>query len=344
MTTPARLVSPLSGRADAAIKRLRPDYSRAEIQRLFRAKEIKSNGRALKPGDDVTEGDIFEVPGELLAEQRSFARPNPELSVAIAHQDARLLVFNKPPGLPSHPLDHHDAHSALSAAIAIAPEIASASDQPREGGLLHRLDTDTGGALAFARDAATWAEGRALFSSEGGTDRAYLALVGEGAPFLEHVRCTVPIAHDSSDKRRMVVVHDDAKFRGQPKAALTIAKRLAASNDRALYFVRAKGGRRHQVRVHLADAGLPLLGDALYGGAPWSEGHHALWAVGLRFSGAPLLEAAASNRPASSAALAGGKWVTATPFGAFAHEMERLEAQSGWSGDWTSELERVLSD
>lgn len=319
--------APTSGRADAAIKRLRPDYSRSEIQRLFQAKAIQRNGRALKPGDDVTEGELLEVPADFLATDRAYAPPNTDLSIAIVHQDERLLVLNKPPGLPSHPLEHHDASSALSAAIAIAPEIASASDQPREGGLLHRLDTHTGGALAFAKDVPTWTEGRALFSRPGGTERAYLALVGGQAPARGPVRCRAPIAHDTSDKRRMVVVHGEGdKHRGDPKDAQTDATCLAHAGTIALYLVRAQGGRRHQVRVHLADAGLPLLGDTLYGGMAWTEEHHALWAVGLRFP---------------NAALAGGEWVVAPPFGAFADEVGRLSDASDWKGDWERALRSV---
>jgi 23S rRNA pseudouridine1911/1915/1917 synthase len=188
--------------------------------------------------------------------------------------------------MPCHPLREGETGTALELVGKEFPDILLASDNPREGGLVHRLDNDTSGVLVFARTRPSYVAWRTAFM-QGQVKRTYLAIV------VGHIQGTLvldwPIAHHAKNKKKMVVVRDKVAFRSHPKDALTEVKPLATGQGATLVEVQIKGGRRHQIRVHLAAAGFPLLGDQLYGGP---KAHHlkgqALHAYKLQSALAPL--------------------------------------------------------
>lgn len=291
-----------------------------------RAGRLRIGARRLAKGDALPGAGllVLEVPDEV-----SWLSPDPSLPCRLAFADEDVVVLDKAPGVPTHPLRAGEGGTAADAVSARYPEVALASADPREGGACHRLDTDTSGLLAFARRRDIWEELRADFAA-GRVGRAYLAWVhGAMRGVLDVV---APIVHDGRDPRRMVALtpaatsprvmassapHRSAsaaepgrRIRGQPREARTRAQAIGHAFDVTLLLVRAAGGRRHQVRVHLAHAGFPLVGDTLYGGRPVSApghgqaclgSHHLLHAVRLDLPRRPRLVA---PPPAAFCALA----------------------------------------
>ncbi|MBI5493744.1 MAG: RluA family pseudouridine synthase [Deltaproteobacteria bacterium] len=268
-------------RVDEAVASLL-GVSVAAVKRLCARELLLRRGVRLRKGERVCAGDVIT----LLAAPVDTSPP-PELGVLL--QQGPFVVVDKPAGLPSHRLHPSDPPAALDAVVARWPAAATAGPDPREGGLLHRLDVGTSGALAFALEPRAFEAGRAAFKG-GHARKLYLALV-HGA-VADRGEVDAPVAHDPGDPRRSVVVAEQgARHRGRPRQAVTRWRVLTRHGAEALVLVDGEGGRRHQVRVHLAHAGAPLWGDDLYGGPPWPVGgprlpSHALHAVWLGFTAA----------------------------------------------------------
>jgi len=161
----------------------------------------------------------------------------------------------KPPGMPSQPLRAGELGTAASGMVARFPECAAVADDPRDGGLVHRLDIGTSGVLVAARTRASWLRLRAAFG-KGEIEKSYLALV-EAAPISRG--CDEPLTQRG---RRVVVDHAD----GLEASTTWVVER--ALGEHRLLRCHATTGRMHQIRVHLATCGAPIVGDVLYGGHP----------------------------------------------------------------------------
>jgi 23S rRNA pseudouridine1911/1915/1917 synthase len=157
--------------------------------------------------------------------------------------------------------------------VARHPECATVADDPREGGLVHRLDTDTSGVIVAARTRDAWLALRHAFATRQ-VEKRYLALVAGHAPPRAEV--SVPLAQAGP---RVRAADDDAA--AQP--AHTELERLADGVDVSLVLAVSRTGRRHQIRAHLAWLGYPIVGDTLYGGPPAPAGApgHFLHAAAL---------------------------------------------------------------
>ncbi|WP_426314358.1 RluA family pseudouridine synthase [Methylobacterium fujisawaense] len=177
-----------------------------------------------------------------------------DIGARLLYRDALLLVIDKPAGLPVHPgprggetlTDHLDA---LRFGLPRRPEAA------------HRLDRDTSGCLALGRHAKALARLGKLFSGSG-VDKTYWAIV-EGGPAEEAGRIDLPLARRSDDPRSWWMKADPA---GDP--SLTHWRVLGRAGGRTWLELKPVTGRTHQLRVHCAASGWPILGDAIYGGAP----------------------------------------------------------------------------
>ncbi|MBL4819001.1 MAG: RNA pseudouridine synthase [Deltaproteobacteria bacterium] len=211
-------------------------------------------------------------------------------SILVIYEDKDCVVVDKPAGMPSHPLKSPlppffkgGIKSAFEAVCELYPEIATASDNSLEGGLVHRLDTGTSGLLVFARNPESYKKLREAFS-KGLIKKTYIALV-EGE-IKEPCVIDYPIAHHQKNKAKMLAITPKHKyFRGEPRPAKTHVTPLlrqagegsvTSDDDKStLIHLTIEGGRRHQIRVHLAAIGHPLKGDVLYGTEPisWRKGH-----------------------------------------------------------------------
>ena len=259
-------------RLDAFLHEALPGSSRRLVRRLIAAGEVRVNGRParkgtrLRPGDRVTAPDL---PGTLA--------PEPGLPVSIVYEDVQLVVLDKPGGMPSHALDPRQRGTAAAFVLARHPETARVGD-PLAPGLVHRLDTGTSGLLVAARTAAAHARVRAALRARE-VEKRYLAVVAGDAHALDGVHLRLPLAHDPRDRRRMIPAVPG--LRAWPAETRFTVR--TTRPGRSLVEATITTGVTHQVRVHLAHAGHPVLGDIIYGGAPAGlpTGRHALHASAL---------------------------------------------------------------
>jgi 23S rRNA pseudouridine1911/1915/1917 synthase len=192
--------------------------------------------------------------------------PQPDLAIRIVHADAHLVVADKPAGMPSHPLKPGEKGTAANALVGRFPELAQVGPNPREGGLVHRLDTDTSGLLLAARTDAAHAMLRQQFAART-VEKGYLALVS--GEIHAGGEIALPLFHDPRDPRRMLAASDPeyAALHGA-RAALTRFFPVERRSGFTLLDVEIATGVMHQIRAHLSFIGHPLAGDDLYGGPP----------------------------------------------------------------------------
>jgi 23S rRNA pseudouridine1911/1915/1917 synthase len=270
--------------------------SRAEARRLIEAGRVRVNGRRAAKGAQLTAGARVELEGAPPSDADKRPLPQPELPLEELWSDDALVAINKPPGQPTHPLKPGERGTAANAIVARHPECADVSDDPREGGVVHRLDVDTSGVLVAARTREDWRSLRRAFAG-GQVEKEYLALVA-GAPPDRGV-IDAPLAHAGARKVKALAteppMESGAEWSDQSSEWLSQSARpartefrvLARGPDAALVSAVTRTGRMHQIRAHFAHLGHPLYGDALYGGPPVptaAPGHgHVLHAARIRF-------------------------------------------------------------
>ncbi len=271
--------------ADAA-----PDRLDRAVAKLFgvsrgRAMEWIAEGRVRIGGKRAPKGAPVQ-PGARISvalPPPDQPAPEPDLPIRIVHADAHLIVADKPAGMSSHPLKPGEKGTAANALVGRFPELAQVGPSPREGGLVHRLDTDTSGLLLAARTDAAHAMLRAQFSART-VEKGYLALVG--GEIHAGGEIALPLLHDPRDPRRMQAASDpEYAAEHGARAAVTRFLPLERKGGFTLLEVEIPTGVMHQIRAHLAFIGHPLAGDALYGG-PEAPGlsRHFLHAARLAFA------------------------------------------------------------
>ncbi len=236
-------------RLDQALARLFPEYSRSRLKSWLLDGAIVVDGGSPRPRDPVIGGETvtLRVQPEVAVE----AAPEP-MQLDVVHEDAALLVINKPAGLVVHPGAGNHTGTLLNGLLHHAPELEGL---PRAG-IVHRLDKDTSGLLLVARTLpAHTSLTRMLADRE--ISRHYLAICG--GVLTGGGKIDEPIGRHRTDRTRMCVRDD-----GRPAVThYTVVERFAAHT---LVDVRLETGRTHQIRVHFAYRRHSLLGDPVYGG------------------------------------------------------------------------------
>ncbi|MDC0714935.1 RluA family pseudouridine synthase [Stigmatella sp. ncwal1] len=231
--------------------------SRAKLKRLFEEGAVRVDGRPAKKGLLVSAGQHILVKWE---EETREAVPDTDFPLVVLHEDAALVVVDKPAGRPSHPLRAGETGTVANALVARYPECAQASEDSREGGLCHRLDIETSGVLLAARTREAWQRMRTAFGGRE-VDKHYVALVT--GPLADEGEIEIPLRHHPRHPDRV-----EPALPGEEGAreAHSLFQVQARSGDFSLVEVRILTGVLHQVRAHLAGIGAPLVGDSLYGG------------------------------------------------------------------------------
>jgi 23S rRNA pseudouridine1911/1915/1917 synthase len=259
-------------RLDLFVHARLPDLSRSRVHDLIRDGHIRVAGGACKPATRVRRGQ--EVTVEVPTPGPSAARPEP-IPLDVRYENGDLLVVNKPPGLPVHPGPGHPSGTLVNAVLARVPDLAGIGGVLRPG-IVHRLDKDTSGLLVVAKNEETLRALQAAIKARAVT-RRYLALVhGRVLPVAGTIEA--PIARHPHHRRRMAVVSGG-------RHAVTRYHVREQFADAALVDVTLSTGRTHQIRVHFAHQGFPVVGDRVYGRRreAWGMRRQALHAYHLKF-------------------------------------------------------------
>jgi 23S rRNA pseudouridine1911/1915/1917 synthase len=266
------LVADVAGeRLDVFVARRLPALTRSRVQRLIADGRVLAAGQRARASLRLDAGQHVSVEVPPPAE----ATVAPErIPLDILFEDADLIVVNKPAGMTVHPSPGHESATLVNAILAHCDDLSGIGGVLRPG-IVHRLDRDTSGLILVAKnDAAHNSLARQL--KERRVEKVYLALV-EGTPKPPEGVIDAPIARDPRNRQRMAIVEGG-------RASVTAYRVVERFTGASLVEARPKTGRTHQIRVHLAAIGHPIIGDRIYGKPSPLVARHFLHACRIEFA------------------------------------------------------------
>jgi 23S rRNA pseudouridine1911/1915/1917 synthase len=264
-------------RLDVFLARRVDGLSRSHARRLIDEGLVTVDGRAQRPSHCLTSGARVAATLPPAEETRPAAEPIP---LTVIYQDEDVIVVDKPAGLTVHPAPGHPSGTLVNALLAIAPELAEARETMRPG-IVHRLDKDTSGLLVVARSERARAS---LIHQlkEREVHKTYLALV-QGTPKPPQATIEAPIGRHPRNRKKMAVVAGGREAETRYRVREVLESPSADRRSFSLLEVEPVTGRTHQVRVHLAAIGHPVVGDGVYGRRSPLVGRQFLHAWRLAF-------------------------------------------------------------
>ena len=246
-------------RIDALLARTLPSLSRSQVQKLLEQGMVTLNGRELKKNFRCSAGEGYEV---ILPEPAELPLIPQNIPLDVVYEDEDLIVVNKARGLVVHPAPGHPDGTLVNALLWHCGNSLSGIGGQRRPGIVHRIDKDTSGLLIVAKNDFTH-QGLSAQLADHSLCREYEALV-RGNFKQDSGTIDKPIGRHPIDRKRMAVTEKNSK------PAVTHWQLLASYRGYSHILCRLETGRTHQIRVHMASIGHPLLGDFTYG-APSPE-------------------------------------------------------------------------
>ncbi|NLE84563.1 MAG: RluA family pseudouridine synthase [Chloroflexi bacterium] len=244
-----------SQRIDKFLAEKLTQLSRAKIQELIAAGEVSVNGKAVtKASHKLQGGELVSVN---VTETAEFTPLGKAIDLNVVYEDEQVLVINKPAGMVVHPGAGNEQETLVNALLHYYPQIAGVGE-PARPGIVHRLDKETSGVMIVAKTAGAYNWLVRQFKNRRAI-KSYLALV-DGKPPTPTGRIETRIGRDDKQRQRMAVTYGD-----QGRKAETEYYTVKEYRDHTLLEVLPLTGRTHQIRVHLAFLGCPVVGDRIYG-------------------------------------------------------------------------------
>ena len=260
-------------RIDAYLSEKLEDTSRVTIQRLLEKGKILVNGKKVKASYKVQEGDKIQVEEETPVETHIKAQNIP---LDIIYEDNDIIVVNKPKGMVVHPANGNPDGTLVNAIMAICKDSLSGIGGEIRPGIVHRLDKDTSGVIVVAKNDKAHINLSEQIK-EHKVKKTYIALV-RGIVKENEATINMSIGRSEKDRKKMAVTK-------KGKEAITHFKVLERYDNYTLLQVQIETGRTHQIRVHLAQIGYPIVGDEVYsnGKNEWNIQGQCLHAKSLEF-------------------------------------------------------------